>query len=136
MRHTVSRRFNPAAYAARLAVDAKTMEWNEQKLLANIRAASNEDLLDRVTAYRAGMETEAINLIERELHRRGILAAQIQDRQETCQRECVFDGNGVAKMCSFCRKPAVGEAWRWHKLLGKLPVFPRWMCYCEDHRAR
>ena len=112
------------------------MEWNEEKLLLNIRGASTEDLLDRITAYRAGMEPVAIDLIEQELHRRGILAAQILDRQEECQRECVFDAHGVAKMCSLCRKPAVGGGWRWHKILGRLPVFPRWMCYCEDHRDR
>ena len=111
------------------------MEWNQEKLLANIRAASTEDLLDRVTAYRAGMETEAIEMIEHELHRRGLTAAQILEREEACRRECVFDANGAARMCSYCRKPAVSEGWRWHKILGQLPVFPRWMSYCEDHRA-
>ena len=112
------------------------MKWDEQKVLANIRAASTEDLLDRITAYRLGMETEAIDMIEQELHRRSITAAQIQERSEACQRECVFDANGIARACSFCRKPAVGEGWRWHKILGKLPVFPRWICYCEAHREK
>ena len=112
------------------------MEWNAQKLLVNIGKVGTEDLLDRITAYGAGMEPDAIDMIEQELHRRGITAAEIQERQVTCQRECVFDEYGVAKMCSHCRKPAVGEGWRWHMILGRLPVFPRWMCFCKDHLAR
>jgi hypothetical protein len=109
------------------------MEWDEEKLLLNIRQADTDDLLDRITAYRAGMEPEAIDLIERELHRRGVTAAQILDQAEAYRRECVFDANGIAKMCSTCRRPAVYEGWGWHKILGKVPLFPRWMRYCEEH---
>ena len=112
------------------------MKWDEQKVLANIQAASDDDLLDRVTAFRVGMEAEAIDLIEQELHRRGISAVQIQEWREACQRECLFDAHGIARVCAFCRKPAVAEGWRWHKILGKLPVFPRWMCYCEAHQEK
>jgi hypothetical protein len=111
------------------------MEWDEDKLLLNIRDADTDDLLDRVTAFRAGMEPEAIDLIERELHRRGVTAAQMQDQAEVYGRECVFDANGIAKMCSICRRPAVREGWGWHKILGMLPIFPRWLHYCKVHQA-
>jgi hypothetical protein len=111
------------------------MEWNEEKVLLNIRAADTDDLLDRITAYRAGIEAEAIDLIEQELHRRGVTAAQIHDQAEAYRRECVFDANGIAKMCSICRRPAVSEGWGWHRILGKLPIVPCWMRYCKLHQA-
>src|SRR4051794_24871805 len=95
------------------------MEWDEQKLLVNIRQSDTDDLLDRLTAYGAGMEAAAIDMIEQELHRRGVSRAQIAERREAYRRDCLFDANGIAKMCSFCRKPAVGEGWGWHKILGK-----------------
>ncbi|MBM3995201.1 MAG: hypothetical protein FJ303_13765 [Planctomycetes bacterium] len=89
--------------------------------------------MDRVTAYRAGMEPQAIALIEAELHRRKVTAAQIAARRESCQSECLFNPDGVAKKCAFCRKPAVRAATGWQKLLGFLPLFPREMCYCTEH---
>jgi len=33
----------------------------------------------------------------------------------------------------FCSKPAVREAWGWHKIMNTIPVFPRLMCYCKRH---
>ena len=83
------------------------MDWNEQLLLENIHQSHTEDLLERVTAFRAGMEPTAIKMIERELQWRGVTAVQIHDYAEACRRECVFDENGIAKMCSSCRRPAV-----------------------------
>jgi hypothetical protein len=109
------------------------VDLDEQKLRDNIDRSDNDDLLDRVTAYRAGMEPAAIEWIERELHRRGVTAAQIQEYAETCQRDCVFDQNGSAKMCSFCRRPAVREGWGWHALLGMITIIPCWLRYCKDH---
>jgi hypothetical protein len=109
------------------------MDYDEEKVSVNIRNANTDDLLDRITAYRAGMEPDAIDLIEQELHRRGVTAEKIADHREECERECVFHEDGTARMCSFCRKPAVRQSWGWHKLLGKVPVFPRRMCYCQAH---
>jgi hypothetical protein len=111
------------------------MEWDDEKLLLNIREADTDDLLARITAYRAGMEPAAIDLIEQELHRRGVTAAQILDQAEACRRECVFEANGIAKMCSSCRRPAVGEGWGWHRILGKVPIIPRWLRFCKVHQA-
>jgi hypothetical protein len=109
------------------------MDWDREKLLLNIRNADTDDLLDRATAYRANMEPEAVELIEIELRRRGITAASIATHAEACQTECLFDADGTAKMCSFCRRPAVTEGWGWHRILQKVPVIPRWLRYCKDH---
>ncbi|MBI3822629.1 MAG: hypothetical protein HY289_08115 [Planctomycetes bacterium] len=112
------------------------MEWNEQKVLLNIRQAETDDLLDRVTAYRAGMETDAIAMIEQELHRRGVPTAEIEARQDEYQRKCLFHEDGTAKKCSYCRKPAVAERTGWLKLFFFLPVIPRRTLCCEDHVAK
>jgi hypothetical protein len=108
------------------------MFWNEEKVRANIQAARTEDLLDRITAYRLEMELHAIEMIEDELHARGVTPDQIADRGEEYERECLFE-DGIAKMCSFCRKPAVAEGWYWHRLFRRLPLFPRWFRYCKEH---
>jgi hypothetical protein len=55
-------------------------EWELDVVRENARAAPTDDLLDRVTAYRAGMEPEALRVIEEELARRGINAtSQLPD---------------------------------------------------------
>jgi hypothetical protein len=110
------------------------MEWNPQKVLANIRQADTDDLLDRVTAYRQGMEPEAVEMIEAELHRRGIGAAAIEKRRQSYERECLFYPDGTAMMCSFCRLPAVAQEWGWHKLRNMVPLFPRRFRYCKSHQ--
>lgn len=113
------------------------MNFDEQKLFTQLKIAETDELLDQVTAYRRGTEPAAIELIEKELHRRGISATKIAERRETCERTCIFLGDGVAAMCSFCRKPAVRAEWGWHKLMGVVPILPRWLRYCARHaRAR
>lgn len=101
---------------------------------ANIRQADTGDLLDRITAYRQGMEAEAVALIEDELRRRGITDAIIEERQQAYLRECLFYADGTAMMCSFCRLPAVTQAWGWHKLWNKVPLCPRQFRYCKNHQ--
>ena len=110
------------------------MLWDDQKVLADIREAETDDLLDRITACRRGMETEAIEMIERELRERGITGTQITAHREACERSCLFRPDGCAVMCSFCRKPAVSEDWGWHRLWGRIPLFPRRFRYCEEHK--
>ena len=112
------------------------MEWDLQKLLVNIRKADTDELLDRITAYRPGLERDAIDMVEQELHRRGVAAERIAEHWELCRRDCIFHADGTAKMCSYCRKPAVREGWGWHKIFGKLPVFPRPLCCCQVHSAK
>ena len=109
------------------------MFWNETKVRAKIQAAATEDLLDRFTAYRNGMEPAALVLIEEELYRRGVTATEIAKHRERCERECVYLPDGTAAKCSLCERPAVREAWSWHRLLGLVPLIPRLMRYCRVH---
>jgi hypothetical protein len=111
------------------------MHWDEEKLGLNISQAGTDDLLDRVTAYRAGMEPDAVALVEQELQKRGVTAAKVAEHRESIERECVFHADGTAKMCTFCRKPAVRETWGWHKIMGAIPIFPRLICYCKYHAS-
>src|SRR5258708_7816623 len=53
------------------------MELNLDRVRENVRQADTEDLLDRATVYRDGMEPEAILLIEAELRARGVTEADI-----------------------------------------------------------
>ncbi len=110
------------------------MEWDPQKVLLNIRKAETDDLLDRVTAFRSGMEPEAVALIERELYERGVTATEIADRRESCERDCLFRPDGTAVKCSFCHKPAVAQGLGWWKAYWIIPIFPRRLQYCEEHR--
>jgi hypothetical protein len=110
------------------------LTFNPQQCLVNARKADVADLLDRVTAYRLGMEPEALEVLEGELRRRGVSAAEISARQEECRQECVFDATGVALTCSRCRRPAVARGWGWHRLWGRVPVFPEPVRYCKEHR--
>ncbi len=50
------------------------MDWDADRVRANARQASTEDLLERVTIYRSGMEPEAVEIIEAELRRRAGLS--------------------------------------------------------------
>ena|SRR5207249_3685288 len=104
------------------------------KVRANVRQAETEDLLDRATFYRAGMEPEAIEIIEEELRRRGVTAADQLSWQESGQ-DCLRDADGTAVKCSYCRRPAVYRGWGWHRLWGLIPVFPRKFALCKDHAA-
>jgi hypothetical protein len=110
------------------------LKFNAEKCLAEVSKAETTDLLDRITAYRLGMEPQAIEIIEHELERRGVSGAEIAARGEECRRECTFDRNGVALPCSRCRRPAVVAVMGWHRLWGVLPLFPRRQHYCDQHR--
>ena len=99
----------------------------------NVREATNEDLLDRVTAYRLGMEPEAIPIIEAELEDRGIGRAEIERYENESCRQVVTRPEGFAYKCSFCRRPAVERRWGWHWVWGLLPVLPCMLNYCARH---
>lgn len=107
------------------------MKYDPERVLVNVRQASTDDLLDRVTVFRQGMEQDALLIIEDELHRRGVTAAQIAEHRE--RSECVRAADGLALGCSLCRRPAVAQRWRWHRLFGLIPLFPRRFRYCAEH---
>jgi hypothetical protein len=92
------------------------MEFDPQRVLVNVRKATTDDLLDRVTAYREEMEPEALAIIEDELRARGVGPEQIEAHRAQCARQAVFLPDGVAARCSFCHQPAVEQKWAWHRL--------------------
>ncbi len=110
------------------------MQFDPQRVRANVRQAATEDLLDRATVYRAGMEPEALDLIEAELRARGLSTEAIEAHAERRRGQTIPLPDGTAVRCSFCDRPAVDQGWGWHWLWGLLPVFPRFYSYCEHHR--
>jgi len=118
------------------------MEFDLERVRENVRKAPTEDLLDRITVYRAGMEPEALDLIANELEARGVDADAIE--AHACQRsfESIPLPDGTAARCSFCHRPAVADGWAWHWLSlmiwGRrrplVPLFPRYFFYCATHQ--
>jgi hypothetical protein len=109
------------------------MQFDPQRVLINVRQATTEDLLDRATVYRAGMEPDALAMIDAELRSRGVTEEQIKQHAERRGERSILLPDGTAPRCSFCSRPAVVQAWGWHRLLGLLPIFPREYYYCERH---
>src|ERR1700730_14221472 len=109
------------------------LAFDRERVLANVRQADTEDLLHRITAYRDGMEPEAVEMIEDELHRRGVTAAAIAAHAERVREEAVFLPDGIAAKCSRCHAPAVAQGWGWFRLFRKIPLFPRREFYCRTH---
>jgi hypothetical protein len=110
------------------------MKVDPERVRENARKATTEDLLDRVTVYREGMEPEALEVIEKELADRGVGEYDIWAHQEQKGDQVLRDQRGVAEKCSYCRRPAVGEERGWFYLLGLIPLFPQYRRYCEVHR--
>ncbi|HEX4589272.1 MAG TPA: hypothetical protein VH120_05050 [Gemmataceae bacterium] len=109
------------------------LKFDPAAVRKNVRDATTEDLLDRVTAYRAGMEPEALPVIEEELARRGVGPSGIRHHElENCV-DIVYRPEGFAYKCSFCRRPAVRRRWGWHRLWGLLPILPTIISYCSRH---
>ncbi|HEV3146803.1 MAG TPA: hypothetical protein VGZ47_23150 [Gemmataceae bacterium] len=109
------------------------MKMDLDRVRENVTKASTEDLLDRATVYRNGMERAALEIIDAELHRRGVTPAEIQEHWET-KRANVLTVDSVARRCSFCDRPAVYRRWGIHWLWGTIPtLIPRLYQYCELH---
>ena len=108
------------------------LDLNLERVKANVRKADTEDLLDRATVYRNGMEPEALDLIDEELRRRGVGEAEVR-AHEMRRARTIHDAAGLAVKCVRCHRPAVMRRWTWHRLWGVLPLFPRQKAYCEAH---
>jgi hypothetical protein len=109
------------------------MRLDLDRVRANVRRASTEDLLDRATVYREGMEPAALDIIDRELWERGVGPAE-RDAHERHRRSSMLTGpDGLPVKCRRCDRPAVVECRGWHRLLKLLPLFPRRFAYCEEH---
>ena len=109
------------------------MDVDREAIADNVRSAATEDLLDRATVYREGMEPEALHLIEDELRRRGIRDADLRAHAEEQDAQVLRAPEGWALRCSYCEKPAVTRGWGWHRMWGVLAVFPRPFRYCREH---
>jgi hypothetical protein len=109
------------------------MQLNLDKVRENVRRASTEDLLDRATVYRPGMEPEALAIIDAELEARGVGPAELAAHAESVRAGTLRGPDGTALRCHECHRPAVVRAWDWHRLWGRVPVFPRRFRLCEEH---
>ncbi len=109
------------------------LAFDLKQVAAFVRAAETEDLLDRVTVYRAGMESAALDLMEAELDRRGVTRSDIADHHIARRAAAILLPDGTALRCHFCPRPAVVRGWGWHRLFGVLPLFPRVYARCEVH---
>ena len=109
------------------------MLFDLNRVRQNAAKATTEDLLDRLTVYRAGMEPAAIEVIEAELDKRGIGEEEIQAHAAAKRDRVVMQG-AVARKCSFCHRPAVKRGWGWYRLFWKtVPLIPGRFWYCEEH---
>jgi hypothetical protein len=111
------------------------MDFDLKRVRANVRNATTEDLLDRATIYRSGLEPAALPVILEELRSRGVTPEAIVTH-EGARRNVLYDASGTARKCHCCHKPAVARQWGWHRVFGRLPLFPRAFYLCEDHCTR
>ena len=98
-----------------------------------IRRAETEELLDRVTVFRELTEPAAVDLMENELSRRGQTPERIDEHDRRRRASALVSPDGTALRCWRCARPAVVWRWRWHRLFGRLPLFPRRVRECADH---
>lgn len=108
------------------------MRLDLDKVSANAREAETEDLLDRVTVYRDGMEPAALDILEAELRQRGISHQELETHAAQ-RRHVLRDETQIARKCTFCHRPAAKAGWGWHRLWGWIPVFPRRLTWCDVH---
>ncbi len=98
-----------------------------------VRRAETEELLDRVTVYRELTEPAAVDLMEGELSRRGETPERIADHDHRRRATTLVGTDGTALRCWRCPRPAVVWRWRWHRVFGRLPLFPRIVRECDQH---
>ena len=107
-----------------------------RQVAAYTRKADTEELLDRVTIYRKGMEPAALDLMEMELDRRGFTLDDIAGHDRIRRETAIILPDGTALRCNFCDRPAIVRARGWHKLFGLVPIFPRIFARCERHSGK
>lgn len=107
------------------------MELNLDRVRRNVQAATTEDLLDRLTVYREGMEEEAIEIIVAELDRRGVDDERI--RTHAAMRGQVLMNGDVAARCSYCDRPAIAHRWGLRRMFNVVPLLPWRFRVCQVH---
>lgn len=108
------------------------MDLNLDRVRENVAKASTEDLLDRITVFRNGMEPAALEIVEKELRRREVTSDVIQHHWEN-RRSRTLVRDDVAVRCSFCERPAVSHRWGWYRFWRKIPLLPWRFACCEVH---
>ena len=73
-------------------------EFDAERVRINVRQAETQDLLNRLTVFREGMEAEALPIIEAELFDRGVTSAEIQAYHERMDRMVIRRRAGVERM--------------------------------------
>ena len=111
----------------------KVMHLDLKKVAEFVSTAETDDLLDRVTVYREGMEPAAVFLMEEELERRGIDRDQIEAHAESYEPMALRHSDGTVRRCAFCDRPAVLVRWGWLKLWRLVPILPWKVARCVDH---
>lgn len=112
------------------------MDVDREAIVNNVRAAPTEDLLNRATVYRDGMEPEALRVIDAELRARGVTADDVAAHEERRTQGLVRGPDGLPRVCARCGRPATWQGWTWGRLWWLLPAFPRRAALCEEHRPR
>jgi hypothetical protein len=99
------------------------------------RRTSTECLLDRVTVFRAEMESPALGVLESELAARGVSGADVEAHAARRQGDgLLHHPDGAVVRCTVCPRPATARRWSWYRLWGWfLPLFPRLLCLCKEH---
>jgi hypothetical protein len=105
-----------------------------KRVRENVAKATTDDLLERVTLYRTGMEPAALDVVETELRRRGVSYGAQEAFGAAHEHDVVRGPHGSPVRCRRCLHAAVAAEWGWHRLFGLLPLFPRRYFYCERHR--
>src|SRR5262249_22631366 len=80
---------------------------NSACVQANVRHASTEDLLDRVTVWRQGMVPSVVEMIEEELRRRGVTPEAQEAHAQERGREVIPGPGGLPLRCEKCDRAAV-----------------------------
>src|SRR5438270_12218737 len=112
------------------------MQFDGEKVRANVRAAPAEDLLDRATVWRDNLEPEALDIVEAVLRERGIRPEELEAHARRRTDEGIRYHSGAAAICYCCPNPAVERKWVWWRFLNLLPLVPLRVSVCAEHRAR
>jgi len=113
------------------------MQFDVRKVAEFVRKAESEELLDRVTVYRDGMEPAALDLMEGELDRRGYSREEIADFEEQRRATALTCRDGTIIRCILCDRPATVRGRGWLKIFaGGVPVIPWRFPYCDFHKSQ
>ena len=110
------------------------MHVQVERWRANAAESATDDLLDRVTVLRPGMELMALEIIEKELRSRGVTDEQVEEYRFKRENEVIWREPGLAWLCSYCARPAVAWEQEWIRLLWIFPIYPRPVRCCKVHQ--